>query len=338
MSDNTRRSRAARTGALAQILAEEQIEKSDREPSSSLGQVPVSGTAPSPGRYYPTKGRAKVPPQVCRLWRYADRPEAEAVHATEMAESFTEDGQIAAVIVRCIHDPEQPDIRYEIICGHVRWRAALAATMDLEIDIRELDDRNAFRLMVKENELRRGLSNYATALRLRRVITEELYRDRTTLAQDTGLSPAQLSYYLGFAELPQEVVSGFKDITTISVRLGYALHRAIEQGFLDHVLAHLSEIEAGLISRDQIPAIWTQAEEEAAGPRLLTNRSASQAVRYTSADGTPLFSLRNSGESGPVLRFSKAIAQVLDESLWEEIQQRVEERLQHVQDFSTEKS
>lgn len=337
MSDNTRRSRAARTGALAQILAEEQLEKDNRKPSSPLEQVAISEITPSPGRYYPTKGRAKVPPQVCRLWRYADRPEAEAVHATEMAESFTADGQIAAAVVRCIHDPEQPDIRYEIICGHVRWRAALAANMDLEIDIRELDDRAAFRLMVKENELRRGLSDYATALRLRRVINDGLYRDRTTLAQDTGLSAAQLSYYLGFAELPQKVVSRFKNITTISVRLGYALHRAIEQGFLNHILAHISEIESGLISRDQIPVIWAQTEEVAAS-RFLANRSVSQAVRYSSADGTPLFSLRSSGESGPVLRFSKAIAQILDESLWKEIQECVEKRLQGTSNFSTEKS
>jgi ParB/RepB/Spo0J family partition protein len=337
MLDSERRKRTSRSGALAQILAEEaEIKTFPSEQTAIQNQLVPSKPEVPVTRYFPTKGRAKVSPHSCCLWRYADRPETEALHATELAKSLVEDGQIAAVIVRHINDPQRPAIHYEIICGQVRWRAALEAGADLEIDIRDLDDKAAFRLMVRENELRRGLSDYATAIRLKRAIEEELYPDRGTLAADMKLSATQLSYYLGFAALPQEVIGKIKDITKITVRLGYAIHRAIEEGFLNQVLNDLEAIEKGAISRDQIPAIWTNRQGSASTVQSISvSRKPPQARRFLGQNGTPLFSLREDGESGPVLRFSKAVGHVLDEDFWKEIEAKIEARLQ--QDFSVEK-
>jgi hypothetical protein len=47
--------------------------------------------------------------------------------------------------------------------------------------------------------------------------------------------------------------------------------------------------------------------------------------------------VRESGESGPVLRFSKVVGQILDETFWADIQKEVEARLAKRTDFSTEK-
>jgi len=337
MSANERRRRSTRTGALAQILAEEQStpEHGAREAS---GTVVATAAAEQPvHRYYPTKGRAKVAPEVCRLWRYADRPAEEAGHAAEIAESFKEDGQIAAVIVRCVEDADHPTIRYEVISGHVRWQAALSAKTDLDVDIRDLDDKSAFRLMVRENDLRRGLSDYAKARRLKRVLADRIYDDRATLAADMGLSPAQLSYFLGFADLPEEVVHGFQDISRVSVRLGYVLARAVREGFREQVLQNLTDIEAGVISRDQIPSLWANPPAKATVTPVSRQTDHVRAVRYTRQDGMPLFSVRESGESGPVLRFSKVVGQLLDETFWADIQKEVETRLAKRADFSTEK-
>jgi ParB/RepB/Spo0J family partition protein len=337
VSVNERRRRTTPTGALAQILAEEQSnpEHGARETSGTVVSIAVADQPVH--RYYPTKGRAKVAPEVCRLWRYADRPAEEAGHAVQISESFKEDGQIAAVIVRCVEDPVDPTIRYEVISGHVRWRAALAAKTDLDVDIRELDDKAAFRLMVRENELRRALSDYAKARRLKRVLADGIYDNRAALAADMGLSPAQLSYFLGFADLPEQVVRGFREISRVSVRLGYAVARAVQEGFGEQVLQNLKDIEAGVISRDQIPSLWVDPLAKATVTPVSRQTGPVRAVRYARRDGTPLFSVRESGESGPVLRFSKVVGQILDETFWADIQKEVEARLAKRTDFSTEK-
>jgi len=337
VSGNERRRRTTRSGALAQILAEEQSTSDRGAREASRTVVPAEAADQPVHRYYPTKGRAKVAPEVCRLWRYADRPAEEAWHAAQISQSFKEDGQIAAVIVRCVKDPDDPTIRYEVISGHVRWRAALAAKTDLDVDIRDLDDKAAFRLMVRENELRRGLSDYAKARRLKRVLAEGIYDDRATLAADMGLSPAQLSYFLGFADLPGDVVHGFREISRVSVRLGYVVARAVQQGFGEQVLQNLKDIEDGVISRDQIPSLWVDPPAKATVTPVSRQTGPVRAVRYARQDGTPLFSVRESGESGPVLRFSKVVGQLLDETFWADIQKEVEVRLAKRADFSTEK-
>jgi ParB/RepB/Spo0J family partition protein len=110
---------------------------------------------------YPTKGHRWIDPEVCRPWGWADRPDSEAPHVDELAQSLNRDGQVAPAVVRPVRDPEQPAIRYEIIAGYVRWKAALQVRQQLLVDIRpDLSDRDAFSIMVVENNLRRGLSDY----------------------------------------------------------------------------------------------------------------------------------------------------------------------------------
>jgi hypothetical protein len=104
------------------------------------------------------------------------------------------------------------------------------------------------------------------------------------------------------------------------------------------VLENLKGIERGEIPRDQIPIIWTERKKTVLEtPSTCIPRGPSRAVQYARQDGAPLFSVRESGESGPVLRFSKAVSHVLDDAFWTEIQAQVERRLQQAQNFSTEK-
>jgi ParB family chromosome partitioning protein len=328
-SGDTRR-RNVRTGALARVLAEARETAATPAPEEDLTAEMEQRQERTRVRYFPAKGRAKVPPEVCRLWKYADRPDAEASHAEEIAESFQQEGQIQPAVVRRIEDPTDPQVHYEVICGKVRWMAARAAGTELDVDIREMDDRAAFRLMVAENERRRPLSDYAKAKRFKRVLEEGLYQSKGDLAEEFGLTNAQLSYYLGFAELPSDVVSAFTDVASISARLGYVLSQAVKEGLKDRLLTRINDIEAGVIARDDLIDVLKTADKES-GPGQLQYSGAEEAptppVRYTGENGRLLFSVKK-GASGLNVRFSKGVSKWLDESFWKYVETELRRRVE----------
>lgn len=260
----------------------------------------------------------------------ADRPDSEFGHLPDVVRSLKDDGQIQSVVVRVLKDPLHPELRYEVIAGQVRWRAARDAGVDLDISIRELNDEQAFRLMSGENEFRQNLSDYARARRFAKALEMGLYEDKTALSNACSIPKSQLSYLLGFAELDPVVVGRLKDVTKISARLGYVLNNAVRNGYREAVLRDLSLIESGAIGRDQIPGVWAQQTTtvDMAGVRLGSNIRAAQArVQYRDESGRLLFSVRSSSESGPVLRFSKATQAVVDDAFWDEIVAQIAKRL-----------
>lgn len=292
-----RRQRNAEAGAVgklgrdrqsAMIKALQSIERAgDGNAEGSGDAIPtgtVSGGTSVRPAVYPTKGHRWIDPEVCRPWRWADRPDSEAPHVEELAQSLNRDGQIAPVIVRPVRDPEQPTIRYEIIAGYVRWKAALQARQQLLADIRpDLSDRQAFSIMVVENDLRRGLSDYTQANRYQRALDEGLFTSKSELAEAMGLSNAQLSKYLGFAKLPKAVVAACRNITALPLTTGYILAGLCGKGFQELVVALLPRIEAGDIAGRQL-------EELAVNPsqleRFLLPSLASE-VAETSLGGRP---------------------------------------------------
>ena len=321
------------SGALGRVLEQVQSEgfTTEKRTAALTGEsrTAASGGQAAP-RFFPTKGFAKVPATVCRPWALADRPDSEFGHLPDVARSLRDDGQIQPVVVRVLHDSEHPELRYEVIAGQVRWRAARDAGLDLEITIRELNDDAAFRLMVGENEFRRNLSDYARARRLAKALEVGLYKDKAALARSCGMSAPQLSYLLGFAELDPVIVGRLKDVGKISARLGYVLNAAVRDGYREAVLRDLNRIEAGEIGRDQIPGVWGKQGAVVDRPLVTLQPggvAAKAPVQYRDQAGRVLFTVKSSGESGPVLRFSKAVQLAVDDALLVEIQALITKRL-----------
>lgn len=329
---NQRQRKIATSGALARVLQEVQDKGIPVAQVASAGLGPERAEPAARPRFFPTKGYARVAATACRPWRLADRPSGEFSHLDDLVASLQQDGQYQPVVVRPIIDRANPEIHYEVIAGQVRWRASIVAGVDLDISIRELDDAAAFRVMVGENDFRQGLSDYAKAQRLCQALKEGLYADRTTLAVACRLTPSQLSYFLGFAELDQDVVDKFSDIKKISARLGYAINGVVKQGFKTEVLRDLSQIESGQIRRESMPAIWhadSLPEQNQEGPAIsaqIVRSRISAPQRFVDSHGALLFSVKPGG-SGTSLRFGKDIQMILDESLWREIQALIEQRV-----------
>ncbi|MFM8331454.1 MAG: ParB/RepB/Spo0J family partition protein, partial [Candidatus Methylumidiphilus sp.] len=142
----------------------------------------------------------EISPHACRLWKLADRPASETGHKAELAASFRQAGlgQIQPIVVREVKDPATPAIQYEVVCGQVRWLAALQLDVPVQAIVRELDDREAYVLMSVENRLRRRLSDYAKAKSYQQTLQMGIFDSAQALALAEGISQSKLSVFLGF--------------------------------------------------------------------------------------------------------------------------------------------
>ena len=283
-SAEDRRKKVHRSGALGMVLAE--AEASAAAATSLIGMSATAAVAPpavgrSAQRFFPTKGFGRVPATVCKPWRFADRPSDEFSHTAGLAKSMEINGQVQPVLVRLCHDPANVDIRYEVIAGVARWRSALASSGELDIQIRELTDAQAYRAMVAENEDRQNLSDYARAKRFALALDAGLVANKSELSEMARMSASQLSYFLGFASLPNTVVAAASDIKAMSVRTGYVLSVAVKDGFESQIVRDMARIESGEILRDQIPAVWRDEK-----PQSEAKPTAAAVKKLSGADGS----------------------------------------------------
>ncbi len=206
----------------------------------------------------------EINPDACRPWKLADRPLIEARHKDALAQSFRENGtgQIQPIVVRKVEDPGEPGIDYEVICGRVRWLAAKQLGMPVQAIVRELSDREAYAVMSAENRQRRNLSDFAKAKSYQKALALGVFDSAQQLADAEGIAKSKLSLYLGFAELPQEVVERFSDITQVPYRLGYEIYKACQALGNEHVINIIPKIEAGELSRTDVQNLRVRAVTE----------------------------------------------------------------------------
>lgn len=328
---SNRRQRIHRSGALGMVLAaaaEKDLAASQPGARESASVEASQQPQRSPQKFYPAKGFGKVPASVCRPWRLADRPSDEFGHSASLAKSIEANGQVQPALVRLCHDESAPEIRYEVIAGVARWRSMLASNGELEVQIRDLTDIQAYRAMVAENEDRQNLSDYARALRFARALDEGLVSSKTELAALAKLPASQLSYFLGFAALPTAVVSALSDIKAIPVRLGYALSVAVQDGFEEAVIRDIEKIESGEIRRDEIPGVWlsksAQAEESGTASSdgaASTSEPArvAQISRLLGRSGVVLGRLKQTSNGGVTLKLPPAVGRKLTPQTIEDI-------------------
>ena len=214
------------------------------------------------------------------LWRWADRPASEAPHVDELAQSLDRDGQVAPAIVRPVRDPEQPTIRYEIIAGYVRWKAALQARRQLLVDIRPvLSDREAFSIMVVENDLRRDYRTTPARNDISALLTRTCLHRRVNWLTRWVLVMHNCPSTWGLPSYPI-LWWRFVGILLPSLTTGYILASLCGKGFQEQVIALLPRIEAGDIAGRQL-------EELAVDPSQLGRFLPTAPVSQEAAEATP---------------------------------------------------
>ena len=168
------------------------------------------------------------PPERIRIWSDHNRNyELLSVkRCADLLDGFTRTGrQEFPAIVRAVSDEEGVD--YELICGARRHWAAAHLGWPLLIEVRELNDRQAFILQDLENRDREDISDYERALDYKQALPKFFEGNRAQMAQFLEIDKANFHRLLELADLPKALVSAYADIRDLKVHHGTAYKRLL---------------------------------------------------------------------------------------------------------------
>jgi ParB family chromosome partitioning protein len=127
-----------------------------------------------------------------------------------LADSIRAKGVMQPLLVR---KTDSSTVRYEIIAGERRWRAAqLAGIHELPVIVRDLSDRETLEVALLENVQREDLSPLEEAEAYHRLI-EEFGHTQQELADTIGKSRSHVANLLRLLGLPDKVRSMVEDGT-----------------------------------------------------------------------------------------------------------------------------
>ncbi|MFO1505236.1 MAG: ParB/RepB/Spo0J family partition protein [Steroidobacteraceae bacterium] len=183
--------------------------------STSAGQVPgvAADTAASvatsvPASPAPRGGGdelAHLPLDVLQRGKYQPRVDMRQEALEELAISIRNQGLIQPIVVRPLKDAGAAGIRYEIIAGERRWRAAqIAGLKTIPAVIRRVADDAAIAMALIENIQREDLNPLEEARALERLIAEFGVTHQQA-ADAVGRSRATVSNLLRLLELAPDV-------------------------------------------------------------------------------------------------------------------------------------
>ena len=149
---------------------------------------------------------AKLPLDVLQRGRYQPRVDMRNETLAELADSIKSQGVVQPIVVRVLgaSDGGEP-LRYEIIAGERRWRAAqMAGLTEIPAVIRHIPDEAAIAVALIENIQREDLNPLEEARALTRLITE-FGLTHQQAADAIGRSRAGVTNMLRLLELTPEV-------------------------------------------------------------------------------------------------------------------------------------
>jgi len=163
--------------------------------SSSRAQVP--GTTDN-GQF------RELDLELLKRGRYQPRLDIRQESLADLADSIRAQGVVQPIVIRPIRDTGD-GIRYEIIAGERRWRAAqLAGLRKVPVIIRDVPDEAAVAMSLIENIQREDLNPLEEARALDRLI-REFEMTHQQAAEAVGRSRAAVSNLLRLLELCEEV-------------------------------------------------------------------------------------------------------------------------------------
>ena len=170
-------------------------------PTAAPDQPPGSAAAPRPDEEL-----ARIPVDLLQRGRYQPRLDMRPESLQELADSIRAQGVVQPIVVRPVAAQRTGEpLRYEIIAGERRWRAAqMAGLHDLPAVIRHVPDSAAMAMSLIENIQRENLNPLEEARALDRLI-REFEMTHQSAADAVGRSRAAVSNLLRLLELAEEV-------------------------------------------------------------------------------------------------------------------------------------
>ncbi len=145
----------------------------------------------------------------CRMWALHDRLETTISEEScrEEIASFNKHGQLIPVLGRPLKG--DPTHEVELIYGARRLFIARHLGIDLQVEMREIGDRDAIIAMDIENRLRSDISPYERAISYASWLRGGLFQSQDDVARALKTSASQVSRLLKLARLPSVVVDAF---------------------------------------------------------------------------------------------------------------------------------
>ncbi len=200
-----------------------------------------------------------VDPESCCLWEHHNRRYdlLSETKCSDLIEGIKSQGrQEIPAIVRTISD--KSGVRYEIIAGARRhwaisWlRKNNYPNFQYLIEVRDLTDEQAFRLSDMENRDRDDISDYERAMDYKKAINLYYGGVASRMAERIGYTNANLTYLLKLADLPEEIVGAFLDITEITVNNGRQLAPVLkDRNKRQRLLSKAKELAVEQASRNE---------------------------------------------------------------------------------------
>jgi ParB family chromosome partitioning protein len=149
---------------------------------------------------------AKIPVDLLQRGRYQPRLDMRPESLQELADSIRAQGVVQPIVVRPLAAQRSGEpVRYEIIAGERRWRAAqMAGLHEIAAVIRDVPDGAAVAMSLIENIQRENLNPLEEARALDRLI-REFDMTHQLAADAVGRSRAAVSNLLRLLELADEV-------------------------------------------------------------------------------------------------------------------------------------
>jgi ParB family chromosome partitioning protein len=167
-------------------------------------------------------------PYRCRMWTLHERFQKKITADTcaEEIESFARHGQLVPVLGRVLHGDPAHDI--ELVYGARRLFVARLLGKPINVELRDLSDREAIVAMDIENRLRKDISPYERGLSYAQWLRAGYFTAQDDIAQALNVSASQVSRLLKLARLPSVVVAAFASPLEICETWGLDLSAALE--------------------------------------------------------------------------------------------------------------
>jgi len=175
-----------------------------------------------------------ISPFKCRMWEMHDRlgEDINEDSCASLVQSIRKHGQQHAVLGRTVHGSGSDEV--ELIYGARRLFAAQQLGIDLLVDVRAIDDREALVQMDIENRIRRDISSYERGLNYRHWLRLGYFSNQSELAKCLGVSEPQVSRLLKYSELPTAIVSAFPSPRDIREEWAVALVKCCRDSSFRH--------------------------------------------------------------------------------------------------------
>jgi ParB family chromosome partitioning protein len=172
-------------------------------PGTSSAQAAVAAKVTSAPR---DEELTRVPVDLLQRGRYQPRLDMRPESLEELANSIRSQGVVQPIVVRPLAAQKAGEpIRYEIIAGERRWRAAqMAGLHDIPAVVRIVPDEAAVAMSLIENIQRENLNPLEEARALDRLI-REFDVTHQQAADAVGRSRAAVSNLLRLLELPEAI-------------------------------------------------------------------------------------------------------------------------------------